>query len=72
MCHASFCDHLDAQRAFGRDRDPIFGGLAVHQKFAARRILVCHFGAQAVALLANHKQQPYINVFPTQAFAAST
>ena len=34
----------------------------------ARRILVCHFGAQAVPLLANQKEQPHMNAFLAQPF----
>ena len=68
MRHASFGDHFDTQRSLGRDRDPVFGGLAIHQKFASRRVLVCHFRAQAVALLADHKEQSDVNAFLVQPF----
>ena len=46
-----------AQRAFGAERQPVLGGLAVDQVARAARVAGGGHSAGAVALLADHEQQ---------------
>src|SRR6202789_4184026 len=62
MSHLSRTRHFRTEGALRSQRDPVFRGLTVNQILAAMSrivggILVRHFRAQAVALLAHHEQQ---------------
>ena len=59
--HLSFGFELDPQRAFGRQRQLVFGGLAVDQELRASWLLVGYLCSLAVALFAHQEQQADMN-----------
>ena len=58
--HLAARDQLVAQRAFRPKRELVFSGLAVDDVFRSARMLRGMMRAGAVALLADHEQQPEI------------
>ena len=66
MRHLAVRHQLHTQRSLRCDRQPVFRGLAVDEKFHAARLLIGRLRALAVALLSHQKEQADVNAFGLQ------